>query len=127
MARTLWKSGTGGYRNLLVWQKATDLAVDCYRASKKLPKSELYGLVSQIRRSASSVSANIAEGQARGVKGEVRQFLRIARGSLAELETHLILCERVELLDREDIEPMLEHADEVGRMLRGLEKSRNTH
>lgn len=77
------------YRDLLAWQKAKALAVDVYRATEGFPKSELFGLTSQMRRAAVSVASNIAEGQGRGSKPDFAKFLCMARGSLLELETQL--------------------------------------
>ncbi|RUW57639.1 four helix bundle protein [Mesorhizobium sp. M7A.F.Ca.US.008.03.1.1] len=85
---------TGSYKDLLVWQQAMDLAVAVYGATKSWPKEELYGLTSQVRRAASSVPANIAEGYGREIRGSYVQFLRIAQGSLKELETQLLIAER---------------------------------
>jgi four helix bundle protein len=84
------------YRDLRVWQQAMDLAEACYRATRQFPREELYGMTSQIRRAAVSVAANIAEGHGRDSTGEFVQFLRVAQGSLKELETHLLLSHRVE-------------------------------
>ena len=83
------------YRDLTVWQKSIVLATTIYGATRGFPAEERFGLTSQIRRSATSIPANIAEGQARRTTGEFLQSLGIARGSLAELETHLILSERL--------------------------------
>ena len=83
------------HRDLLVWQCAMDIAVATYEITKRYPREELFGLTSQSRRAAASVSANIAEGYGRGTKQAYVNFLRIARGSLKELETHLVLAERV--------------------------------
>lgn len=87
------------HRKLLIWQKGVSLAVETYSATRFLPIEERYGLLSQIRRSASSFPANIAEGYGRGQKNELRYFLRIARGSLFELQTHLEIAHRVGYLD----------------------------
>jgi four helix bundle protein len=111
------------YRELIVWQKALDLAHECYVASKRFPREELFGFTSQIRRSASSIPANIAEGQGRQHTKEFLHFLSIARGSLMELETHLILCNRVELLPADTLEQLLGRCDEVSRMLSGLRQA----
>jgi four helix bundle protein len=108
------------YKDLRIWQQSMDLAVDSYRASAGFPKSELYGLISQINRSASSVPANIAEGHGRETTGSFIQFLRIAQGSLKELETHIILSTRLEMMDKEKAEQLLLKADEIGRMLRSM-------
>jgi four helix bundle protein len=85
------------YRDLIVWQEAMTLAEMCYRRTVGFPKSELFGLISQILRAASVIPANIAEGYGREYRQEYIQFLRVAQGSLKELETHLILSERVGL------------------------------
>ena len=96
------------------------LAVACYSATKAFPSSEAYGMTSQIRRSAASIAANIAERHGRENTGSFIQSLRIAQGSLKELETHLILCERVGLLGEHTLSPLLEQANEVGKMLRSM-------
>jgi four helix bundle protein len=80
------------YRQLFIWQKAKKLAVDVYRETTRFPKAETYGLTSQIRRAAVSISANIAEGQGRLRRGEFKQFLGHSRGSVLELETHLAIA-----------------------------------
>ena len=108
------------YRDLQVWQKAMDLAVEVYRVTKQFPREEMFGLTSQIRRAASSVPANIAEGWGRETSGGYIQFLRIAQGSLKELETHLLLAQRVELCPYEPIQILLDQIDQIGRMLRAL-------
>ena len=100
-----------------------DLAVRAYRLTDVFPKHELYSLTSQIRRAAASVPANIAEGYGRESTGANVQHLRIAQGSLKELETHLILAERVEITRPELTEPLMIHCDVIGKMLRGLIRS----
>ncbi len=85
------------YRDLRVWRQAMDLAGACYRTTREFPKEELYGITSQMRRAAVSVAANIAEGHGREGRGKFIQFLRVAQGSLKELETHLLLSQRVGL------------------------------
>ena len=107
-------------RDLQVWQRAMDVAVGTYELTKAYPKDELFGLTSQSRRAAASIAANIAEGYGRASKPSYLSFLRIARGSLKELETHLILAERVGLRASGANAPLLDQADEVGRMLHGL-------
>lgn len=82
------------YKELIVWQKAMDLAEDVQRVSQRFPKEELYGLTSQLRPAAVSVPSNIAEGQARQSKAEFLNFLSIANGSLADVETQLLLAQR---------------------------------
>ena len=99
------------------------MAVACYSTTKGFPASETYGLSSQIRRSASSVAANIAEGHGRENTGSFIQFLRIAQGSLKELETHLIISERVGLVSRDEQVKLTMRCDEIGRMLRSMVRS----
>ena len=111
------------YRDLLVWQKAVDLAVATYRATKDYPREEIYGLTSQTRRAAASVAANIAEGYGRDSAGAYVQFLKTAQGSLKEFETHIIIASRVGILAPEHAQSMLLYAEEVGRMLRSLIRS----
>jgi four helix bundle protein len=106
------------YKNRLVWQKAIALVTQVYLVTRSFPREELYGLTSQVRRSAVSVPSNIAEGQARFTPGEFRQFLGIARGSLAELETQLIIAENLGYLTESG--PLFEQRVEVGRRLSGL-------
>lgn len=108
------------HRDLLVWQKAMDVAVSTYELTRRYPRDELFGLTSQSRRAASSVAANIAEGYGRATRQAYINFLRIARGSLKELETHLVLAERVGLASPEPTRSLLDQTDELGRMLHGL-------
>lgn len=114
--------GIESYRDLRVWQVGMDIAAQCYLLTRQFPKEELFALTSQIRRAASSIPANIAEGYGRQARGEYLQFLRIAQGSLKELETHLLLSVRVELASTDNIAPILALCDEEGRMLLGLMK-----
>jgi four helix bundle protein len=93
--------GIRSHRDLIVWQKAIDLVVSVYAATENFPKTELYGLTSQIRRCATSIPANIAEGQGRRLPGEFIQFLGNARGSLLELDTHLEIARRLNMLSEE--------------------------
>ena len=111
------------YRQLEVWQFSMELAERCYLATKNFPKEELFGLVSQIRRAAVSIPANIAEGQGREHTREFLNFLSIARGSLMEVETHLLLSHRVGLLEQVELEPLLALTDRISRMLSGLRKA----
>ena len=124
-AHALTHSGSAirSYRDLRVWQKAMELAERCYRATQSFPKEELYGAVTQIRRAAASVPANIAEGNGRENRGEYIQFLRIAKGSLKELETHVLLSQRVGLATGPAAEPILADCELVGKMLRALIRS----
>jgi four helix bundle protein len=111
------------YRDLRVWQDAMTLAESCFRMTRSFPKEETYGMISQIRRSATSVAANIAEGHGRDQVKPFIHFLRIAQGSLKELETHLLLAQRVELVSSVSVEPLLLSCEGVGKMLRGLIRS----
>ena len=108
------------YRQLIVWQKALDLAVECYQATKTFPSEERFGLISQIRRAAVSVPANIAEGQGRSHTKEFLNHVSMARGSLLELETLLQLSQRVGFLSQEALDLLLTSSAEVSRMLSGL-------
>lgn len=108
------------YRDLKVWQEACALAVNVYRVSSDFPKPELYGMTSQVRRAAASIPANIAEGKARRSEGDFVRFLRIAAGSLAELETFLELARRLEFATPEALVDLEDQAGEVSRMLYGL-------
>lgn len=111
---------TRSFRDLLVWQKAMDMTAECYALTAGFPPAERSGLVSQIRRAAVSIAANIAEGHERTHRGEYLHFLSIARGSLGELETHLLLCVRLGLTSEEESANLLRRCDELGRMLRHL-------
>lgn len=114
------KTAIRSHRDLLVWQRAMDLAQQVYVVTGALPKAEAFGLTSQIRRSATSIAANIAEGYGRGTRQAYVNFLRIARGSLLELETHIELAGRVDLLHADAVTQVLAKTDELGRMLHGL-------
>jgi four helix bundle protein len=111
------------YRDLKVWQQAMDLAEECYRLTRQFPRDELYGMISQVRRSSASVPANIAEGHGRNSRGEYIKFLRVAQGSLKELETHLILAARVRLISEGLIAQVLGRSEGLGKMLRALIRS----
>jgi four helix bundle protein len=108
------------FQKLDGWQRAVDLAVECYRVTDLLPPHERYGLASQIRRAAISVPANIAEGKGRGSQRELARFLTIARGSLMELETHLIIAQRLNYLTATDLTAFVALRAHVGRLLNGL-------
>jgi four helix bundle protein len=114
------------YRDLRVWREAMDLAVACYRLTADFPKSETFGMTSQIRRGSASIAANIAEGYGRQSSGSYVHFLRVAQGSLKELETFLLLSERVGLTSSADIEPLLGYCETVGKMLQSLIRSIET-
>ena len=108
------------YRDLKVWQKAIDLVVQSYRLTKAFPKAETYALSGQIQRAAISIPANIAEGHGREHLGDYLHHLSIANGSHLELETHLLIANRLSYLQNSDLESILERTTEVGRMLAGL-------
>src|SRR5690625_384965 len=114
------------YKDLIVWQKAMDLVVMVYQETRKFPKEEMYGLVSQLQRAVVSVPSNIAEGQARQHKKEFIQFLAIARGSLAEVETQLILANRLNYLSKEKLNSLMEVQIEVNKMTTTLMKKLKT-
>ena len=113
------------YRDLTVWQKAMDLVVAVYELSRRLPAEERFGLMSQMQRASVSVPANIAEGYGRIHRGEYVHHLSIARGSLAELETHVAIAVRLEYVAREDAVEVWNLAQEVGKMLSSLIQSLN--
>ncbi|MHC4792472.1 MAG: four helix bundle protein [Planctomycetota bacterium] len=111
------------YKDLEVWQKAMDLVVMCYEATRDFPKSEVYGLASQLQRAAVSIPANIAEGRERKHSKEFVQHLSIAYSSLAELETHIQIAQRLDYISSDKTDRLLEITAEIGRMVNGLRKS----
>ena len=111
------------YRDLKVWQRAMDLVVESYELTKYLPQMEVYGLASQTRRAAVSIPANIAEGHGRDHLGDYLRHLSVANGSLMELETHLLIAQRLGYVSSDQVEPMLTGTAELGRMLAGLSRS----
>jgi four helix bundle protein len=108
------------FRDLLVWQKGVHLVVHVYQLSMKLPKSETYGLMSQMQRAAVSIPANIAEGHARRHTGDFIHHLSIAIGSVAELETHLEIAMRLGFLSSAETQEAQSQCSEIARMLFGL-------
>ena len=104
-------------KSLKVWEKAHVLTLDVYQSSKGFPRDEMYGLTSQVRRSAASIGANIAEGSCRKGDCEFGRFLQIAMGSASELEYHLLLARDLELLRLADYQRLLDEVIEVKRML----------
>ncbi len=108
------------YRELVVWQKAMELTVEIYRLARMLPKEEMYALADQMRRAAVSIPSNIAEGQDRNSKKEFSNYLYIARGSRAELETQLNICLKVGYLKESDVRQAMELLMAVGKMLTAL-------
>jgi four helix bundle protein len=111
------------HHDLKVWQLGMDIAEQVYGITKSLPREELYGLTSQLRRASSSIPANIAEGNGRSSTKEYIRYLSIAVGSTCEVETYLLLAARLEYLSAPAIEPIIAQLSEEGRMLRGLQKS----
>ena len=102
------------------------LSLDVYRDTKAFPDDERYGLTSQLRRAAVSIPSNIAEGHGRDSAGDLIRFCNIALGSLAELETQLLLARELTYLERTATDGLLQQAEEIGRMLRGLIRSQRT-
>ena len=105
------------FKDLKIWQKGMDIAEKCYFLTKSFPKDELYAMVQQIRKSAASIPANIAEGYGRRSTAEYIRFLNIAQGSVNELETHLLLSEKVKLTQQKDIEHIISLLREESRMI----------
>ncbi|MBK8473565.1 MAG: four helix bundle protein [Sphingobacteriales bacterium] len=108
------------FQELIVWQKSMDLVKQIYQHTSSFPKEEIFGLTSQMRRAAVSIPANIAEGQARNTRGEFCQFLGIAKGSLAELQTLILLSTNLNYLTQENSSSLLMNCEEVAKMLNGL-------
>ena len=109
------------YQKLEVWKKSMELVAQVYPLIKRLPREETYALADQMRRAAVSIPSNIAEGQSRG-RREFIQFLRVAKGSRAELETQLLLCVRLQYLTNSDIASVLSNLEEISKMLSSLIK-----
>ena len=114
-----------GYRDLLVWQSAMQIAEVIYRLTDNLPMHEMYSLTNQLRRAAISVPSNIAEGHGRNSPREFNHFLGIALGSLSELETQLLLAVRLSYFKEQELIALLKTTNEVAKMLQGLKKSLN--
>ena len=108
------------YRDLIVWQKAMRLVTEIYHFTKEFPKNELYGLTSQLRRSSISLPSNMAEGYGRNSTQDYVRFLRIANGSLFELQTQLEIARNLEFLSEEDFSELFELSREIERMLSSL-------
>jgi four helix bundle protein len=108
------------FRSLKVWEKAHSVAMTVYRVTRTFPREELFGLTSQVRRSAVSVPANIAEGCGRGTAGDFVRFLRIAMGSASETEYHLLLAKELELLTPTAHAGLQHELNQVKRMLAAL-------
>jgi four helix bundle protein len=111
------------FRELIVWQKAMALTKEIYLSTRVFPKEETYGLTSQLRRASVSVAANIAEGQAHSTRGEFIQFLGIAKGSIAELETLPVLSKELNFITDEDSKRLITSCEEISKLLAGLRKA----
>ncbi|MCP4709763.1 MAG: four helix bundle protein [Planctomycetes bacterium] len=110
------------YRDLIVWQKSMSMVTDIYTVTRGFPKEEVYGLVSQIRRSAISIPSNIAEGYGRHGAKEYGRYLQISRGSLYELQTQLEVCININYLNDNELKKILPVCDEIGKMLNSMIK-----
>lgn len=112
----------GNYKELMVWQKSVDLVTDIYSYSKQFPKEEIYSLslTSQIRRSSISIPSNIAEGHSRRSRIDYIQFLKIARGSCAELETQLMISKNLDYLRLTEFSYLIQKSEEISKMLNAL-------
>src|SRR5687767_8435027 len=108
------------YHDLLAWQRAIDFVVETYKLTGRFPRTELYGLTSQLQRAAVSIPSNTAEGAGRVHTREFIHHAGIARGSLFEAETQIIVAQRLSYVNEEDIRPLLQAVAEVGRLLSGL-------
>jgi len=108
------------FKDLIAWQKSIDLVMDVYATTKEFPKEELYGLTSQLRRAAVSVPSNIAEGQERHSQKDFRHFLRHAKGSLAEVETQIVVARKLGYGSDAPLASLEKRIGEVGRILSGL-------
>ena len=113
-------SDVKSYRDLQVWKKAMDFVQAVYSATQTFPKEELYSLTNQIRRSAVSIPSNIAEGSSRRGTQEFLRYINISTGSLAEIETQLIIAGRLSYLSETSLNDLLKNTDELSRMLQGL-------
>jgi four helix bundle protein len=111
------------YRDLNVWKLSIELVKDIYQVTTKFPSVEIYGLTNQLRRAAISIPSNIAEGQGRNSFKEFKQFLAIALGSLAELETQLIISHEIGYLNQEDFSKLSASLDDIRKMLKALANS----
>ena len=113
------------YKDLIVWKKSVDFAVSIYKVTQTLPKSEQFGISSQLQRAASSIAANIAEGAGRNSDKEFVHFLSIALGSLYETETHLMIAQQIGYISNETIGEFSLIISEIDRMVRALQKSKS--
>lgn len=110
------------YRDLEVWQKSIQLVKKIYLLTKSFPQDEIYGLINQMRRAAVSIASNIAEGKTRHTKNEYIQFLYISLGSIAELETQIVISRELNYIDKKTEQDLLESTNHILRMTRNLVK-----
>ncbi len=111
------------YQELIVWQKGRDFVEMVYQATSKFPREEIFGLTNLLRRAAVSIPSNIAEGQGRQSTRDFLNFLSIARGSLQEAETQILVSERLKYLDQVKTGQLIDLVGDIGRLLNGLSKS----
>jgi four helix bundle protein len=111
------------YRDLIAWRKSMDFVEAVYRTTAAFPREEVYGLISQMRRAAVSIPCNIAEGQGRDSSREFHRFLSVAHGSLREVETQVLIAERLKYVNTDTGAKLMESAGEIGRLLNGLMNS----
>ena len=117
------ESGFKSYRDLEVWQLAMALAKQIYVVTASFPSDERFGLINQMRRASVSVPSNIAEGHARASTAEIQRYISIAMGSVAELETQVLLSLDLGFLNPDQQEQLMPKLDQIGKMLRGLHRS----
>jgi four helix bundle protein len=115
--------GLQTYRDLQVWSIAVELTLEVYRITEKFPRSEQFGLTSQLRRAAVSVASNIAEGHARSTRGEYRSLLSIARGSAIEVEVQLFLAEQLGYVEASTLVNARRYCDSISRMITNLKRA----
>ena len=123
LVRRSHNMAVASYRDLIAWQKSITLVTDVYGLTRCFPREEIYGLTSQIRRAAVSIPANIAEGQGRLSTGEFRQLLGHARGSMFELESHILVAQNLGYLSNRDAHNFIARIHELCRLVNGLLKS----
>ena len=111
------------HRDLQIWERSVELAVEIYGITAKFPKTEQYDLTSQMRRAAVSVPSNIAEGAARNSKKTFINFLHIAQGSASELETQIYISANLSFISKDQTDPLLQELEEISKMIIGLQKS----
>jgi four helix bundle protein len=116
------EKGIKSFRDLNIWHKGIDLVKNVYKETQNFPREEIYGLTNQLRRAAISIPSNIAEGHIRQHRTEFRQFLSVALGSLAELETQIVISKELNYVSDETLNNFIEQVHSLGKMIRGLIK-----